>query len=377
MKLIFEDQNKRLIKEKEDISFTVEVGGLYLIYLSARARGEKQLGSSDDEDLRVEIDGEKFPKLTDQERYLDSPAAFSGGQLHNLKKTVYFLLKLDRGEHTISLVSDISATFESLGVFQTDLATLPGETEFSPNIQAEDGDRYPWVVFAFANLAVSSLSVTLTLKRRFLDSDDVKVIIDGNTQKNFRNGLHKLWYFVASFFTGETQTATFIPNLPIGLHYIEFWADRMPVFEKITFLGLYSASETTIEDKIKRKAKEFGLDSELIVRLAKVESNLDPKATSPVGAKGIFQLMDITIKQIANLGYEIADPYDPDQNITGGIIYFKWLYEMYDGDKERLEKTLAAWNWGLRHIPKDGPLNWQKLPVETKTFIKNVMSGRK
>lgn len=233
MKFIFEDQNKRLIKEKEDISFTVESGGLYLIYLSARARGEKQLGSSDDEDLRVEIDGEKFPKLTNQERYFDSPTAFSGGQLHNLKKTVYFLLKLDRGKHTISLIPDISATFESLTVFQTDLVTLPGDLELSPNIQAEDGDRYPWIIFAFVNLAVSSLSVTLTLKRRFIDSDDVKVIIDGNTQKNLQGNLHKLWYFVASFFTGETQTATFTPNLPIGLHYIEFWADRMPAFNSI------------------------------------------------------------------------------------------------------------------------------------------------
>lgn len=373
MKLIFDDQYKRLIKEKEDISFTVESGGLYLIYLSARARGEKQLGSSDDEDLRVEIDGEKFPKLTDQERYFDSPTAFSGGQLHNLKKTVYFLLKLDRGKHIISLVPDISATFETLTVFQTDLVTLPGDLELSPNIQAEDGDRYPWIVFAFVNLAVPSLSVTLTLKRRFLDSDDVKVIIDDTTQKNFRNGLHKFWYFIASFFTGKTQTATFIPNLPTGLHYVEFWADRMPAFEKITFLGLNSDKGKTVVDKIKETAQKFELDPELMVRLAKAESDLNPKATSPVGAKGIFQLMDITIKQIGNLGYEITDPYDPNQNITGGTMYFKWLYEMYEGDRERLEKTLAAWNWGQNNFPKEEPLDYESIPVETRNFIDKVL----
>lgn len=68
------------------------------------------------------------------------------------------------------------------------------------------------------------------------------------------------------------------------------------------------------------------------------------------------------------------DPFDIDQNIQGGLIYFKWLYDRYLGDPEHLEKTLAAWNWGLNKFPKDGPLDYGSMPEETKEFIRYVFN---
>lgn len=83
-------------------------------------------------------------------------------------------------------------------------------------------------------------------------------------------------------------------------------------------------------------------------------------------------MTDITIEQIAKLKYTVSDPFDIDQNIFGGLTYFQWLYNLY-AEPDRLAKTLAAWNWGLRYVSKEGPLNWEKLPEDVKTFIKNVM----
>lgn len=83
---------------------------------------------------------------------------------------------------------------------------------------------------------------------------------------------------------------------------------------------------------------------------------------------GVFQLMPITIKDLKDrFKYEIKDPFDAEQNINGGLIYFKWLYERYN---KNLDKTLAAWNWGLKYIPVRGPM--PKLPPETQKFIKDV-----
>jgi soluble lytic murein transglycosylase-like protein len=128
------------------------------------------------------------------------------------------------------------------------------------------------------------------------------------------------------------------------------------------------------EELIRKQAKKLKLDPDLMCRVAKAESALNPKAISPVGAKGIFQLMDITVRQIANLGFKIRNPFNAAQNITGGIIYFRWLFDMYKGDAQRLEKTLAAWNWGQNNFAKDKPLILASLPQETQNFIKRCLT---
>lgn len=234
MEIIFEDNKKRQIIGREEISLPVKTSGLYFLEVSARVKGEKQLGSSDDEDLRVEINGKKFSALNNSSRYLDTPAAFSGGQLKNLLKTVYFFLEFAMGEQTVTLVSDRSATFEGIKVTKLDLTT-DGTAELSLESQAEDGDRRPWITFALINLALQNFSLDLNLKRRFIDSDDVKIIVDGKIARNNRSLFHKFWYFIASILTGEEQKAIFPTNLSVGLHYVELWADRMPMLHNTKF----------------------------------------------------------------------------------------------------------------------------------------------
>ncbi len=235
MEIIFEDNRKRQIIGREEISIPVKISGLYLLEVSARVKGEKQLGSSDDEDLRIEINGKKFPALNNATRYFDTPAAFSGGQLKNLQKAVYFFLELRTGEQIVTLISDHSATLEGIKVKKLDLAS-DGTAELLLESQAEDGDRRPWITFILINFALQNFSLDLNLKRRFIDSDDVKVIVDGKIAKNNRSLFHKFWYFIASILTGEEQKTGFPTNLPTGLHYIELWADRMPILHTVKFV---------------------------------------------------------------------------------------------------------------------------------------------
>lgn len=78
MESIYKDNRERKINKSEDFAFATKTAGIYLIEISARAKGEKQLGGSDDEDMRVEIDKRKFPQNENKNRYFDSPASFSG-----------------------------------------------------------------------------------------------------------------------------------------------------------------------------------------------------------------------------------------------------------------------------------------------------------
>lgn len=377
MEIIFQDKRRRLIRQEEIVPFSLKETGLYMVTISARCKGERQFDATDDEDLRLEIDGRKFPHLLNPERHADSPAAFSGGNLHDLKKTIYFLFKLNTGKHEITLIPDISATFEDLTVFKISSETALDRLDLEIDIQAEDRKKgRPWITFVFADLSLASFSVTLTLKRRLFDSDDVKVVIDGSVGRSYRDNLRKLWYFVTSSLYGEKQSETFTVNLPPALHYLELDADRRPALERILFLSIRTATTEEIKEKIRRKARELALDPELLVRIAQFESSFDSLAVSSAGAKGIYQLTEITVKQIVKLGYKIHDIFNIDQNIAGGQIYFRWLYQHYAGTADQLEKTLAAWNWGLANVPKDKFFEWNRLPKETEIFIKNVLGTK-
>jgi len=235
MELITKDELHRVINKKFDYPFVAPQKGLYAIAISARAKSEKQAANTatDDHDLRVEIDGRKFPQLANAQRYFDSPASFSGGQLHNLKKTVIFLAQFSKGKHAISFVPDGVPLLEEVSIsYEGDRIS---SVDLDVNQQAEDGDRRPWITFVLVDLPLAEVQSVIRAERRFLDSDDVKIIIDDETKRNPIDGLGKFWFWLGAILNGEEQTNTFAAHLKRGLHYIEFWADRMPTLQHISF----------------------------------------------------------------------------------------------------------------------------------------------
>lgn len=242
MKLIKHEEFNRKLKEGFNYKFEIEKEGFYLIEISARARSEKQIdqNGTDDDDLRIEIDGRKFPKLENPERYFDSPASFSGGQLHNLKKTVYFLIFFSEGKHFLDFIPDKTPVLENLSVYFVSVRHSVSNTvsNISLNVEqtAENGNRRPWITFALVDLSLNEFETKIETERRFLDSDDVKLIINGKIKRNLREGIfRKFWFWAGSFLKGETKTENFNANLNAGLHYVEFHADRTPKFHNIEF----------------------------------------------------------------------------------------------------------------------------------------------
>ena len=235
MQIIMKKRFDERIDKAFDHTFLNDKEGLYIIEISARARGEKQVGkdATNDDDLRIEIDGRKFPKLDNSSRYLDSPAAFSGGQLHNLKKTIFFFVQLSKGKHTVSFVPDGAPLLEEITIeFAGDSSS---KISLDINQQAEDGDRRPWIAFVLVDLPLAEVQSVIKAERRFLDSDDVKIVIDDETRRNLKNGLRKFWFLLGSKLKGGEETNTFSAHLKRGLHYIEFWADRKPTLQSISF----------------------------------------------------------------------------------------------------------------------------------------------
>ena len=105
-----------------------------------------------------------------------------------------------------------------------------------------------------------------------------------------------------------------------------------------------------------------GVDPRLVRSMVKTESNFNPQATSPAGAKGLLQLMDPTAKELG-----VVDSFNPRQNLDGGVRYIKKLMYMYGGDQE---KALAAYNFGMGNVAQG-----LEYPQETRDYITKVMAG--
>lgn len=158
-----------------------------MITISARVKSEKQRGKdeTDDEDLTVRINDKTFPHQISKGRLKDSPAAFSGGQLHNKLKTIYFILQLVPGEHRMNLEPQhgakiVEVTYEKVELEGAYGYDVKDPFDFKENIQG--GIRYfKWLHEIYYKDEPDSLEKALIGWNWRLDHTPPKQPIDWST----------------------------------------------------------------------------------------------------------------------------------------------------------------------------------------------------
>ncbi|MDX1571188.1 MAG: lytic transglycosylase domain-containing protein [Xanthomonadales bacterium] len=119
-------------------------------------------------------------------------------------------------------------------------------------------------------------------------------------------------------------------------------------------------------DEILAACEEFGLEEALVRAVIHAESSFRHQVVSDMGAQGLMQLMPATAAR-----FGVRHPFDPRQNIRGGVAYLKFLLEMFSYD---IELAAAAYNAGENAVKKHGgvpPYN------ETRNFVQRVETLRK
>jgi soluble lytic murein transglycosylase-like protein len=105
-------------------------------------------------------------------------------------------------------------------------------------------------------------------------------------------------------------------------------------------------------DQIRACARATGLPGHLIAGIIRQESAFDPRATSPVGARGLMQLMPETAREVSRkVGVPYAPDrlYDPNLSVQLGAVYFRELLDRFDGN---VELALVSYNGGPNRIQR-------------------------
>lgn len=110
-------------------------------------------------------------------------------------------------------------------------------------------------------------------------------------------------------------------------------------------------------------APRFGLDPYFVLEVVRAESNFNPRARSKKGALGLMQLIPATARR-----FGVSDPFEPMQNLRGGMAYLSWLLKRFDGD---LKLALAGYNAGEGAVERHGGVPPYS---ETREYVRRILS---
>lgn len=110
----------------------------------------------------------------------------------------------------------------------------------------------------------------------------------------------------------------------------------------------------------------YRLPEGLLRSVAITESGGNQFAVSGAGAKGLFQFMDGTAR---DMGLRGNDVFDPEKSAQAAAKYLSQLLRQNGGD---LSKALASYNWGIGNVKRYG---MGLMPQETRNYIPKVMSN--
>jgi soluble lytic murein transglycosylase-like protein len=151
----------------------------------------------------------------------------------------------------------------------------------------------------------------------------------------------------------------------------QVFSDRVPTGDYRTFAVAGSALRATrqatgknvgrYDSIIDEAAARHSVRPDLVRAVIQVESGFDPRARSSKGAMGLMQLMPATAAE-----FGVRNPYDPAENVRGGVAYLRSLLNRYGNET----LALAAYNAGPGAVDRHG--NAVPPYRETREYVNRI-----
>jgi hypothetical protein len=119
--------------------------------------------------------------------------------------------------------------------------------------------------------------------------------------------------------------------------------------------------QVKVAELVRKLAPEYKVSPQFALAIIRAESNFDPNARSPKNAQGLMQLVPETSAR-----FNVKKPFDPVQNVRGGLAYLRWLLAYFKGD---VALVAAAYNSGERTVER-----YRGIPpyAETRAYVGRI-----
>ncbi len=123
------------------------------------------------------------------------------------------------------------------------------------------------------------------------------------------------------------------------------------------------AGPKRIVELVHKLAPEYMVHPKLALAVIQSESNFDPNARSPKNAQGLMQLIPETAER-----FNVRKPFDPEQNIRGGLAYLRWLLSYFQG---KVALVAAGYNAGEGAV-----VRYRGVPPypETRNYVQRILA---
>jgi soluble lytic murein transglycosylase len=192
-----------------------------------------------------------------------------------------------------------------------------------------------------------------------------------------------LWQIGEREFVGPELNRAFVDNSErldpamaalaraIGVTNVELRASEKSAARGVMLTGLFPVPPYSPDDG-------YRIDSSLVLAFARIESRFQVQATSPMGARGLMQVMPNTAKRLG-----VTDPetlYNPGTALSVGQKYIEILLNSLDGNLLELGGAYNAGpgsmsRWRATKAGGSDPLLFlESIPVaETRSYVKRLM----
>ncbi|MFI5445945.1 transglycosylase SLT domain-containing protein [Polaromonas sp. UC242_47] len=137
-----------------------------------------------------------------------------------------------------------------------------------------------------------------------------------------------------------------------------------PTVSNLPSVDYRAIAPRKIFDLVMKMSPQYSVEPQLALAIIAAESNFNSLALSPKNAQGLMQLLPQT-----SVRFNVKNPYDPAQNIRGGLTYLRWLLAYFEGD---VALVAAAYNAGEGKVDR-----YRGVPpyLETRAYVQRILKS--